>query len=199
MPARTPTSPSASGSAFSPGTRGAGLEVSSASWRCRSCRSWRMEWDGIRIDAGFFHEMSRRKLARELQLIQEDIWKEAGEEFNINSNPAAPGDPLRQAGSGGHQADQDRALDRRIGARGAGRPGAPLPIHLLEYRQLEKLRSTYVDALPRWCTPPPGRIHTSFNQTVAATGRLSSSDPNLQNIPIRTDARTGDPEGVRSR
>jgi DNA polymerase-1 len=65
--------------------------------------------------------------------------------------------------------------------------GHPLPIQLLEYRQLEKLRNTYVDALPRMLNPETGRIHTSFNQTVAATGRLSSSDPNLQNIPIRTD------------
>ncbi len=65
--------------------------------------------------------------------------------------------------------------------------GHALPTQLLEYRQLEKLRNTYVDALPRLVNPETGRIHTSFNQTVAATGRLSSSDPNLQNIPIRTE------------
>jgi DNA polymerase-1 len=58
---------------------------------------------------------------------------------------------------------------------------------LLEYRQLSKLKSTYVDALPSLLHPETGRVHTSFNQTVAATGRLSSSDPNLQNIPIRTE------------
>jgi DNA polymerase-1 len=65
--------------------------------------------------------------------------------------------------------------------------GHMVPRLMMEYRELEKLRSTYVDALPRLVNPRTGRIHTSFNQTVAATGRLSSSDPNLQNIPIRTD------------
>jgi DNA polymerase-1 len=63
----------------------------------------------------------------------------------------------------------------------------PLPAKILEYRQLAKLKSTYVDALPALVDPATGRIHTSFNQTVAATGRLSSSDPNLQNIPVRTE------------
>jgi DNA polymerase I len=63
----------------------------------------------------------------------------------------------------------------------------PLPEKLLEYRMLEKLRGTYVSALPKLVNPRTGRIHTSFNQAVAATGRLSSSDPNLQNIPVRTD------------
>ena len=63
----------------------------------------------------------------------------------------------------------------------------PLPAKILEYRALAKLLSTYVDALPALVHPETGRIHTSFNQTVAATGRLSSSDPNLQNIPIRTE------------
>src|SRR5262249_31413060 len=63
----------------------------------------------------------------------------------------------------------------------------PLPAKILEYRALSKLASTYVDALPALVDPTSGRLHTSFNQTVAATGRLSSSDPNLQNIPIRTD------------
>ena len=65
--------------------------------------------------------------------------------------------------------------------------GHALPRLLIEYRQIDKLNGTYVDALPAWCTRETGRIHTSFNQAVAATGRLSSSDPNLQNIPIRTE------------
>ena len=63
----------------------------------------------------------------------------------------------------------------------------PLPAEILKYRTLAKLKSTYIDALPAMIHPATGRLHTSFNQTVAATGRLSSSDPNLQNIPIRTD------------
>jgi len=144
-----------------------------------------MEWDGIRIDAPFFHEMSR-KLARELELLQEDIWKEAGGEFNINSTPQLRevlferlGLPVIKRTKTGPSTDA--SVLEELAAQGHG-----IPIRLLEYRQLEKLRSTYVDALPKLVNPGTGRIHASFNQTVAATGRLSSSDPNLQNIPIRT-------------
>jgi DNA polymerase-1 len=64
----------------------------------------------------------------------------------------------------------------------------PLPKAILEYRQLTKLKSTYVDALPELINPETGRVHTSYNQAIAATGRLSSADPNLQNIPVRTEA-----------
>src|SRR5437588_1462867 len=66
-------------------------------------------------------------------------------------------------------------------------PGAKLPKKILEHRQVAKLKSTYVDALPELVNPNTGRVHTSFNQTIAATGRLSSSDPNLQNIPVRRE------------
>ncbi len=146
----------------------------------------RMERNGIRVDAPFFREMSRR-LERELALLQSEIWKEAGEEFNINSNPQLREilfekldlPVIRRTKTG---PSTDASVLEELAAR-----GHPLPIHLLEYRQLEKLRSTYVDALPKLVNPATGRIHTSFNQTVAATGRLSSSDPNLQNIPIRTE------------
>jgi DNA polymerase I len=145
----------------------------------------RMEWEGIRIDAPFFHAMSRR-LARELDLLQEDIWKEAGEEFNINSNPQLREilfeklelPVIKRTKTG---PSTDASVLEELAAQ-----GHTFPIRLLEYRQLEKLRSTYVDALPKLVHPETGRIHASFNQTVAATGRLSSSDPNLQNIPIRT-------------
>jgi len=145
-----------------------------------------MEWHGIRIDAPFFREMSG-KLARELELIQEDIWKEAGEEFNINSNiqlreilfEKLELPIIKKTKTG---ASTDASVLEELAGRGHS-----LPTRLLEYRQLEKLRSTYVDALPRLVHPETGRIHASFNQTVAATGRLSSSDPNLQNIPIRTE------------
>jgi DNA polymerase I len=145
-----------------------------------------MERVGIRIDAAFFAEMSRT-LDRDLRLIREEIHKEAGTEFNVNSNPQLReilfeklGLPvIRKTKTG---PSTDASVLEELAALGHA-----LPRHLLEYRQLEKLRSTYVDALPRLVNPRTGRIHTSFNQTVAATGRLSSSDPNLQNIPIRSD------------
>ncbi len=144
-----------------------------------------MEWAGIRIEPVFFGEMSR-KLEQELQLIQEDIFKEAGAEFNVNSNPQLREIlfekldlPIIKRTKTGPSTDAS-ALEE-LAAQ-----GHTLPRHLLEYRQLEKLRSTYVDSLPKLVNPTTGRIHTSFNQTIAATGRLSSSHPNLQNIPIRS-------------
>ena len=145
-----------------------------------------MEWAGIRIEPVFFGKMSR-KLQQELQLIQEDIFKEAGVEFNVNSNPQLREIlfekldlPIIKRTKTGPSTDAS-ALEE-LAAR-----GHTLPRHLLEYRQLEKLRSTYVDSLPKLVNPTTGRIHTSFNQTIAATGRLSSSHPNLQNIPIRSE------------
>ena len=145
----------------------------------------RMELAGIAIDADFFKAM-RSRLKRELDLIQEDIWKLAGTEFNLNSTPQLReilfdrlGLPVLKKTKTG--ASTDASVLEELAA-----DGHELPRLLMEYRELEKLRSTYVDALPQLVNPRTGRIHTSFNQTVAATGRLSSSNPNLQNIPIRT-------------
>jgi len=145
-----------------------------------------MEWAGIRIDPAFFEELSRR-LTRELGLIEEDIYKEAGGEFNINSTPQLRTvlfeklelPVVRRTKTG---PSTDASVLEELAAQGHA-----LPRLILEYRQLDKLKGTYVDALPLLVNPQTGRIHTSFNQTVAATGRLSSSDPNLQNIPIRTE------------
>jgi DNA polymerase-1 len=145
-----------------------------------------MEWAGIQIDRAFFAEFAR-KLERDLELISEEIYKEAGGEFNINSTPqlreilferlALP--VLKRTKTG---ASTDASVLEELAAQ-----GHTLPRLLMEYRQLDKLRGTYVDALPALINPETQRIHTSFNQTVAATGRLSSTDPNLQNIPIRTE------------
>ena len=145
-----------------------------------------MEEAGIRIDPAVFASMSRR-LQEELVLVREEIFKEAGESFNINSNPQLrrvlfetmelPVVKRTKTGP-----STDASVLEELAAR-----GYTLPRHLLDYRRLEKLRSTYVDALPKLVNPSTGRIHASFNQAVAATGRLSSSNPNLQNIPIRTD------------
>jgi DNA polymerase-1 len=146
----------------------------------------RMEANGIRIDVPFFQEMNRR-LEGELEGLRDEIVGLAGEEFNLNSTPQLREIlfdrlelPVLKKTKTGPSTDAS-VLEE------LAEMGNPLPKRLLDYRQLEKLRNTYVDALPRLVNPRSGRIHTSFNQTVAATGRLSSSDPNLQNIPIRTE------------
>jgi DNA polymerase I len=146
----------------------------------------RMEANGIRIDVPFFKDMSLR-LEGSLRSLEEEIVTMAGEEFNLNSTPQLReilfdklGLPILKKTKTGPSTDA--SVLEELAAM-----GHEFPLRLLDYRQLEKLRSTYVDALPRLVNPGTGRIHTSFNQTVAATGRLSSSDPNLQNIPIRTD------------
>ena len=144
-----------------------------------------MEMNGVGIDAAFFAEMSR-KLGDELRLIRDDIHRVAGTEFNINSTPQLREilferlelPVLKRTKTG---PSTDSSVLEELALR-----GHDLPRLLMDYRQLEKLRGTYVDALPALVNPDTRRIHTTFNQTVAATGRLSSSDPNLQNIPIRT-------------
>ena len=146
----------------------------------------RMELAGIAIDDDFFRTM-RSKLKRELDLIEEEIFKLAGGDFNLNSTPQLRQvlfdklelPVLKKTKTG---PSTDASVLEELAAM-----GHEVPRLMMEYRELEKLRSTYVDALPQLVNPRTGRIHTSFNQTVAATGRLSSSDPNLQNIPIRTD------------
>jgi DNA polymerase-1 len=145
-----------------------------------------MEWNGIRIDEPFFHELHRRLLGQ-LEAVRAQIHAEAGGEFNINSNPQLREilfdrlklPVIKRTKTG---ASTDVEVLQALAAQ-----GHRLPELLMEYRQLDKLLSTYVDALPRMVNPETGRIHTSFNQTIAATGRLSSTDPNLQNIPIRTE------------
>jgi DNA polymerase-1 len=145
----------------------------------------RMELAGIAIDETFFKAM-RTRFKRELDLLQEEIFKISGAEFNLNSTPQLReilferlGLPVLKKTKTGPSTDAS-VLEELAGE------GHEVPRLLMEYREMEKLRSTYVDALPQLVNPRTGRIHTSFNQTVAATGRLSSSNPNLQNIPIRT-------------
>ena len=145
-----------------------------------------MEWTGVAIDLPWFASLKER-FRGEREAAERAIWDEAGLEFNINSNPQlrhilfeklglpvlkrTPTGPSTDATVLGELAEQ----------------GHRLPTLLMEYRELTKLESTYIDALPAYVHPDTGRIHTSFSQTVAATGRLSSSDPNLQNIPIRRE------------
>ncbi|AZQ42926.1 DNA polymerase I [Nonlabens ponticola] len=146
-----------------------------------------MEIEGINLDEDYLGTLSR-KLTEDIASLQENIYKEAGEEFNIGS-PKQLGEILfgkmklvdkpKKTKTGQYSTAEDvlsyLAKDHQIIA------------DVLEYRGLTKLQSTYVDALPNQVNPETQRIHTNYMQTVAATGRLSSTDPNLQNIPIRTE------------
>ena len=144
-----------------------------------------MEWCGITLDADRLARLSSG-FRDALQDLEQNIYKEAGTDFNINSTPQLRHIlfeklqlPVIKKTKTGASTDAD-VLSQLAGM------GFELPKALLEYRELTKLRSTYVDALPRSINPTTKRVHTSFHQTGAATGRLSSSDPNLQNIPVRT-------------
>jgi DNA polymerase I len=145
-----------------------------------------MERAGILLDVAALADLSER-LGRSLAELERDIHAEAGGEFNINS-PAQLAEVLfvRRALPVLRKTAKTKApsTDADVLAELAAR-GHRLPALILEYREQGKLKSTYVDALPRQ-VGDDGRIHTRFNQAVAATGRLSSSDPNLQNIPVRT-------------
>ena len=145
-----------------------------------------MEWTGIPIDVPWFHSLKTRFEAARLE-IEQQIHTEAGEVFNINSNPQLRailfeklGLPIKKKTVTGPSTDASVLQE-------LAEEGHTLPGLLMEYRELAKLENTYLDTLPRLVNPHTGRLHTSFNQTVASTGRLSSSDPNLQNIPIRRE------------
>jgi DNA polymerase-1 len=144
-----------------------------------------MERTGVKIDAAFLQNMSKQ-LEHEMARGAAAVYELAGTEFNINS-PKQLADilfvklgltPLKKTKTG-FSTDVD-VLEELAHVH-------PLPAEILAYRTLTKLKSTYIDALPAMINPGTGRLHTSYNQTVTATGRLSSSEPNLQNIPIRTE------------
>lgn len=149
-----------------------------------------MEMAGVKVDVAFLKRMSA-EMARLLDERTRAIYNIAGYEFNLNSTQQLsealfeklqlPTQGLRKTSSGYYSTAAD-VLDSLLEQDTTGIIEA-----ILEYRELEKLRSTYVDALPHMVNPQTGRIHTSFNQTGTVTGRLSSSEPNLQNIPIRTE------------
>lgn len=146
-----------------------------------------MELEGINLDEQFLNSLSE-KLDNDIKTLEANIFKEAGEEFNIAS-PKQLGkilfDKLKLV---------DKPKKTKTGQYATGEDILSLLAkdhdiiqHILEYRGLAKLKSTYVDALPTQVEPSTGRVHTDYMQTVAATGRLSSNNPNLQNIPIRTE------------
>ena len=144
-----------------------------------------MEWTGIAIDPRVFQQLSR-ELTTDLVRLEAEIAQASGGSVNLNSPKQLASIlferlqlPVLKKTKTGPSTDAD--VLEQLAAM-----GHDVPRMLLEYRELQKLRSTYVDVLPTRVLPQTGRIHTSFNQTGAATGRLSSSDPNLQNIPIRS-------------
>ena len=144
-----------------------------------------MECNGVRIDTAALKETSQVFTERMLQLEQE-IYQAAGKTFNVAS-PKQVGDILF-----GEMKIIDKPKKTKTGQYVTSeevlqtlRSKHPIVAHILDYRALKKLLGTYVDALPKLINPRTGHIHTSFNQAVTATGRLSSSDPNLQNIPVR--------------
>jgi DNA polymerase-1 len=144
-----------------------------------------MELWGVKIDPDLLQDLSK-ELETRLWDLQKNVFDIVGEEFNINSTQQLGKIlfeklrlPVIKKTKTGYSTDvgvlQELAKDHE------------LPRVVLDYRSLTKLKSTYVDALPKLIDPSTGRVHTSYNQTVTATGRLSSSNPNLQNIPIRTE------------
>jgi DNA polymerase-1 len=147
----------------------------------------RMERRGVRLDVAALQAMGG-EIDTRLRSLIEEIYALAGGEFNIASPPQLREVLFNRLGlskKGVRRGKTGLSTDVDVLTRLAEEH--PLPAKILEYRALSKLKSTYVDALPAAVNPVTGRLHASFNQTVAATGRLSSSDPNLQNIPIRGD------------
>jgi DNA polymerase I len=147
-----------------------------------------MEYAGVRLDVPFLRRLSE-EMTRQLATIEQEIHTLAGHPFNIASPKQLRQvlfDELklptqRRTGITGEASTDQETLERLAAL------GHALPRKILEHRQIAKLKGTYVDALPDLINPATGRVHASFNQTVAATGRLSSSDPNLQNVPVRTE------------
>ncbi|MFQ3597345.1 MAG: DNA polymerase I [Chloroherpetonaceae bacterium] len=145
----------------------------------------KMEWEGVKIDTAMLSDISN-VLESEIASVAQRILAEAGTEFNIDSPKQLAevlfekmGLPAKKRTKTGFSTDV-RVLEELS-------EEYPIATKILEYRSLQKLKSTYVDALPTMVNPKTRRVHTSFNQSVAATGRLSSTNPNLQNIPIRTE------------
>jgi DNA polymerase-1 len=142
-----------------------------------------MERNGVALDGGLLKEMSQR-LGEQLNKVEKEIYDNVGHEFNINSPQQLSQvlfeelhlTPARKT-KGGYSTGA-AVLEELLGIH-------PIVELILDYRQLSKIKSTYIDALPGLINPKTGRLHTSFNQTRTTTGRLSSSEPNLQNIPVR--------------
>jgi DNA polymerase-1 len=150
-----------------------------------------LEFNGVRLDVPLLERLSA-EMGEQLRGIEQEIYQLAGHEFNIGSLPQLRKvlfEELKlpvqgKTGITGVPSTDQESLEKLAALDHAA---AALPRKLLEHRQIAKLKGTYVDALPAMVNKKTGRIHASFNQTVAATGRLSASDPNLQNVPVRRE------------
>ncbi|MFN3821657.1 MAG: DNA polymerase, partial [bacterium] len=147
-----------------------------------------MEYNGVKLDTDYLKELSR-EFQQELDQLEEEIYQVAGTRFNINSTQQLAEIlyeklklPKGRKTKFGYSTDNEELERLREIA-----PESKIPDLLLRYRHFSKLKSTYVDALPQTINPLTGRIHTSYSQISAATGRLVSSEPNLQNIPVRSE------------
>ncbi|MFA4830737.1 MAG: DNA polymerase I, partial [Patescibacteria group bacterium] len=146
-----------------------------------------MELNGVAVDKEMLGRLSK-EVVKDIDKVTKKIWQEAGEEFNVSSpvqlrdvlfeKMGLPAQGIKKGKTGYSTASPE--LEKLRGAH-------PIVELIEEYRELEKLRNTYIDVLPNLINKKTGRIHTTFNQAVTTTGRLSSSDPNLQNIPIKTE------------
>lgn len=147
-----------------------------------------MEHEGVRLDEPYLEAYSK-ELSQRLEILEQEVYKLAGETFNINSPKQlgeilftkmglGKGEKQKKTKTGQYVTDEQTLMSLAHAHE--------LPERVLAFRGIKKLKSTYVDALPKLISPRTGRIHTNFRQTVAITGRLSSDNPNLQNIPIRT-------------
>jgi DNA polymerase I len=147
-----------------------------------------MEYEGVKIDTGFLNDYSKQ-LEKDAKTAEENVYKQAGVRFNLAS-PKQLGEVLfdklkldpsaKKTKTGQYQTGEDVLL--KLAAK-----GNPIVDDILAFRELTKLKSTYVDALPQLINRKTGRVHTTYGQAVAVTGRLASNNPNLQNIPVRTD------------
>jgi DNA polymerase-1 len=161
----------------------------------------RMQARGVALDVPYLEDMSASATGR-MAAFQIEIWNQAGREFNLNSPPQLREILYGELGLSPGKKTPKGQLSTDASVLEKLRDQHPIVDALLQWRELDKLNSTYLVALPRLVDPATGRVHTTFNQAVAATGRLSSTNPNLQNIPVRGEEGrrirrafvTGDPE-----
>jgi DNA polymerase-1 len=140
-----------------------------------------IENNGVYLDINFLKQLSLQ-FGEDLESLTEGIYQMAGKEFNINSPKQLSEVLFDELGL-----NPIRKRSTAVEVLKVLKNHHPLPVEILKYRHLSKLKNTYVDAIPNYVNNKTGRVHTSLNQTIAATGRLSSTSPNFQNIPIRTE------------